>query len=244
MKKYYGALTALFTAAACALRIVELRTGFLPSGLPEGNTVGKLLVCVLLMAAAVFLVPARKLPGRAGTTGSFVSYFPFDGTLPLTLLVSGALLLCASGVWAAATDRRVIVLAPALLRLAGGVSLFAAAALARRGREDVRKLLVPVISLVVQLVISYRANAADPVLAHFYVEILALAAMALLYLCFASFACGLGSVRRFFPLAALSAVLCACVAAQGGDPATLLAYIGRTVVAAAMLAAWQQPENT
>ena len=63
--------------------------------------------------------------------------------------------------------------------------------------------------LVVQLIVTYRANARDSVLGHFYVELLLLAALCLASLYLAAFAYRCGAPRSFAPAAHLALTLAA-----------------------------------
>ena len=63
---------------------------------------------------------------------------------------------------------------------------------------------MPVCFLVVQLIVTYRANARDSVLGHFYVELLLLAALCLASLYLAAFAYRCGAPRSFAPAAHLA----------------------------------------
>ena len=64
----------------------------------------------------------------------------------------------------------------------GAALLYALIAQRRSGAFAPTALLVPVCFLVVQLIVTYRANARDSVLGHFYVELLLLAALLCLLL--------------------------------------------------------------
>lgn len=68
---------------------------------------------------------------------------------------------------------------------------------------------MPVCFLVVQLIVTYRANARDSVLGHFYVELLLLAALCLASLYLAAFAYRCGAPRSFAPAAHLALTLAA-----------------------------------
>ena len=68
---------------------------------------------------------------------------------------------------------------------------------------------MPVCFLVVQLIVTYRANARDSVLGHFYVELLLLAALCLASLYLVAFAYRCGAPRSFAPAAHLALTLAA-----------------------------------
>ena len=69
-------------------------------------------------------------------------------------------------------------------------------ALRRKAEFPGVALLVPVCAMVLALILFYREHAADPILRHYYVETLALAALTVLLLEFAAFAFRGGAPRR------------------------------------------------
>ena len=117
-----------------------------------------------------------------------------------------------------------------VLSLAMAVSLFPAAAACRRSGE--RKpfqgsvLLVPVCCLVVRLVLTYRAESADPALIGYYPEILAVVFLTLAFYRLSSFAFGAGRTRRFALYTAMAAAFCLASLAGGTDLPRLTFYAG------------------
>ena len=95
------------------------------------------------------------------------------------------------------------------LACSGAALLYALIAQRRSGAFAPTALLVPVCFLVVQLIVTYRANARDSVLGHFYVELLLLAALCLASLYLAAFAYRCGAPRSFAPAAHLALTLAA-----------------------------------
>ena len=95
------------------------------------------------------------------------------------------------------------------LACSGAAVLYALIAQRRSGAFAPTALLVPVCFLVVQLIVTYRANARDSVLGHFYVELLLLAALCLASLYLAAFAYRCGAPRSFAPAAHLALTLAA-----------------------------------
>ena len=176
--------TILFLLAAPAARFLELKNNYDPAGLPTGGF--PYLPAVLAAAAVVFLLSARGLPARDAVTADFGGIFRFDGQLTLTAAVLGGFLL-----------------------LAAAALLYALIAQRRSGAFAPTALLVPVCFLVVQLIVTYRANARDSVLGHFYVELLLLAALCLASLYLAAFAYRCGAPRSFAPAAHLALTLAA-----------------------------------
>ena len=95
------------------------------------------------------------------------------------------------------------------LACSGAAVLYALIAQRRSGAFAPTALLMPVCFLVVQLIVTYRANARDSVLGHFYVELLLLAAFCLASLYLAAFAYRCGAPRSFAPAAHLALTLAA-----------------------------------
>ena len=232
MKKLNALLLILFSAAAALLRILEVRTGFDDAGLPVGGFASLALPLVLIAAAAIFVLLARSYPAQRDLSGGMDEYFDFSETLPVMLCVLGAFALFAS---AAASllfsSRSLLTILLAVFRVAAGVSVIYALFALRRGDSlSGVVLLTPVYALVLQLIFVYRATAVDPVLAHFYPEILALAALTAGFLEFSAFAFRNGAPRVFVPLAAMAVVLCVCTAAGTRELSSLLAYPGFALI--------------
>lgn len=232
MKKLNWLLLLLFSAAAVFLRILEVRTGFDEAGLPVGGTASLALPLVLITAAVVFVLLARSYPAQRDLGGSIGEYFDFAETFPVMLCVLGAFALFAS---AAASllfsSRTLLTILLAVFRVAAGVSVIYALFALRRGENfSGVVLLTPVYALVLQLIFVYRATAVDPVLANFYVEILALAALTAGFLEFSAFAFRNGAARIFVPLAATAVVLCVCTAADTRELSLLLLYSGFALI--------------
>ena len=232
MKKLDAVLLILFSAAAAFLRISSLRTGFDDAGLPVGGVASLALPLVLLVAAAIFVLLARSYPTQRDLVGRMDEYFDFAKTLSVMLCVLGAFALFAS---AAASllfsSRTLLTILLAVFRLAAGASVIYALFTLRRG-ESVSGvvLLTPVYALVLQLIFVYRATAVDPVLAHFYPEILALAALTAAFLEFSAFAFRNGAPRIFVPLAAMAVIVCVCTAAGTRELSSLLFYSGFALI--------------
>ena len=245
MKKLDFLLLFLFSGAAALLRARELRTGFDRAGLPVGGAASLALPLVLTAAAAVFLLLARAYGAQRGADGGTDGYFDFSGTLPVTLCVLGAFTLIAGAVLTLVSPLRTLsVILLAVLRFAAGAAvIYALFALRRGGTLPRAALLTPVYALVVQLVFTYRATAVDPVLSHFYVEILALAALAAAFLEFSAFAFRSGAPRVFLPLADMAVVLCVCTAVGARELPTLLLYSGFALVLFGYCAAVNAPER-
>ena len=118
-----------------------------------------------------------------------------------------------------------------LLSILSAASLFPAipACRIRQGEKKTYKrelLLVPVCCLVVRLALTYRAESADPSLADYYVELLAVVFLTLAFYRLSSFGFQAGRTRRFTLYAVLAIVFCLAVLADHPDPARLLFYLG------------------
>ena len=87
--------------------------------------------------------------------------------------------------------------------------LYATTELRRKAEFPGVALLVPVCAMVLALILFYREHAADPILRHYYVETLALAALTVLLLEFAAFAFRGGAPRLLMPASTMSVILCA-----------------------------------
>ena len=193
--------TILFLLAAPAARFLELKNNYDPAGLPTGGF--PYLPAVLAAAAVVFLLSARGLPARDAVTADFGGIFRFDGQLTLTAAVLGGFLLLAAAALRLVSGGMagLELILSVFLACSGAALLYALIAQRRSGAFAPTALLVPVCFLVVQLIVTYRANARDSVLGHFYVELLLLAALCLASLYLAAFAYRCGAPRSFAPAA-------------------------------------------
>lgn len=240
MKTSERLLMLLLSAAAPAARWLELKYGLDLAGLPVGGV--PYLPFVLVLTALFALLAARSLPARDTVTASFGGIFRFDGSLTLTVGVAGAFLLFASAALRLAsfgTAGLNLILA-VFLAVSGAALLYALVALRREGSFAPAALLVPVCCLVVQLIVTYRANARDSVLLHFYPQLLALAALCLAALYLAAFAYRCGSPRQFSAAARMALVLSAAcctdmVLARRFDG--LAAFLGAALLLTAFLEA-------
>ena len=232
MKTLNWLLLILFSAAAAFLRMLELRTGFDEAGLPVGGTASLTLPLVLIVAAAVFVLLARSYPAQRDLSGGIDEYFDFSETLPVMLCVLGAFALIASAAASLLFSSRTLLnILLAVFRVAAGASVIYALFMLRRGESlSGVVLLTPVYALVLQLIFVYRATAVDPILAHFYVEILALAALSAAFLEYSAFAFRNGAPRIFVPLAAMAVILCVCTAVGAQELSSLSFYLGFALI--------------
>ena len=182
--------TILFLLAAPAARLLELKNNYDPAGLPTG---GFPYLPAVLAAA------------------DFGGIFRFDGQLTLTAAVLGGFLLLAAAALRLVSGGMagLELILSVFLACSGAAVLYALIAQRRSGAFAPTALLMPVCFLVVQLIVTYRANARDSVLGHFYVELLLLAALCLASLYLAAFAYRCGAPRSFAPAAHLALTLAA-----------------------------------
>lgn len=193
-------LLALLTVAAAPaawwLRAQQLSAAYDPSsGLPLpldkwGWGLWGLLAGLAVLTALLAL-PERKTESLAQLRGVFPS---------AVLQGAGALLLAAGGAWqlyGLYPDLRSLSALGAAAALAAALGLFGGLRACFGGRTRAGGLLLmPMCAAAVQLVLTYRAHAADPVLRHYEMTLLSLAAAALAAAALAGLAFGAGGRRR------------------------------------------------
>lgn len=100
VKILHWLLLVLFSAAAALARLRLLAVGFDADGLPvpmDLNTMA--LPAVLIVAAVIALIMARRYPAQRELCGSMDLYFAFDrSTLAVLLMVLGSFALIGSAV--------------------------------------------------------------------------------------------------------------------------------------------------
>ncbi len=235
VKILHWLLLALFSAAAALARLRLLAAGFDADGLPVPMDLNTMALPAVLAAAAVAAaIMARRYPSQRELCGSMGLYFTFRrSTLAVMLMVLGSFALIGSAVVSLVFSQRTTPqLLLAAFLAAGAVCLLAALfALRREAEFSGVLLLVPVCALVLRLIFFYREHTADPVLRHFYVETLALAALTVLLLEFAAFAFRGGAPRRLMPASTMSVILCAAALAARPSLAEMLFYFGGAWIA-------------
>ena len=190
VKILHWLLLVLFSAALARLRLPAV--GFDADGLPvpmDLNTM--VLPAVLVVAAVIAVIMARRYPAQRELCGSMDLYFAFDrSTLAVLLMVLGSFALIGSAVCSLVFSLRTTLTMILSVFLAVGAAclLYATTELRRKAEFPGVALLVPVCAMVLALILFYREHAADPILRHYYVETLALAALTVLLLEFAAFA--------------------------------------------------------
>ena len=200
VKILHWLLLVLFSAAAALARLRLLAVGFDADGLPvpmDLNTM--VLPAVLVVAAVIAVIMARRYPAQRELCGSMDLYFAFDrSTLAVLLMVLGSFALIGSAVCSLVFSLRTTLTMILSVFLAACL-LYATTALRRKAEFPGVALLVPVCAMVLALILFYREHAADPILRHYYVETLALAALTVLLLEFAAFAFRGGAPRLLMP---------------------------------------------
>lgn len=228
-------MVALFSAAAVLLRLGLLAHGFDESGLPVAMNAQTLALPVLLAAAVVVTVLlARRLPAQRELCAGMDLYLDFErSTFAVMLMVVGSFALVGSAVCALVfSQRTTLTMLMSAFVAAGAVCLlYATTALRRRTSFPGVVLLVPVCALVLTLILFYRDHAADPILRHYYVETLALAALTVLLLEFAAFAFRNGAPRLLVPVCEMSVILCAAAIAARPALEDILFYAGGICIA-------------
>ena len=242
MKKISWAALIVFSAAAAALRALQCRTGFDEAGLPVGGVLLRAAVPgVLLLAAAYFVLAARRLSAKRGDCGRFSENFHFSGDTTAAACAIIGVFLVMAGAAASVLGRgslRQGALVLAMAAAAGAVCTLGGVFVLYRGVDARGTMqLIPVCSLVIYLVFLYRADASDPVLAGIYVELLALAALTYSALERVAFAFRNGAPRLCFSAGALSVVLALTAAAECRSLAAALLFAGCAFMELGFLAA-------
>lgn len=231
-------LTLCLGAAGAALRLLQNLTGFEPdTGLPiPGNLPGLLLPVLLALSAVLLLWMGRALPkgpvelslGRqlksvnrgglcailVGGCGMAVSgVLEMAGSLGRTataISADGMEIVAAS----AGTDRSGVVMG--LLSVLAGACLLAGLIVCRKASDQEPRILLAVpVLLLARLIFAYRLHSVDPVLANYYIELLALMLLILAFYRLSGFTVQAGSPRMFSLYGDLTAVLSLTLLADG-----------------------------
>ena len=235
VKILHWLLLVLFSATAALARLRLLAVGFDADGLPvpmDLNTM--VLPAVLVVAAVIAVIMARRYPAQRELCGSMDLYFAFDrSTLVVLLMVLGSFALIGSAVCSLVFSLRTTLTMILSVFLAVGAAclLYATTALRRKAEFSGVALLVPVCAMVLALILFYREHATDPILRHYYVETLALAALTVLLLEFAAFAFRNGAPRLLVPVCEMSIILCAAAIAARPALEDILFYAGGICIA-------------
>lgn len=227
--------TAVGSAAALILRLVQDRIGFSPeTGLPvPGSPLTWLLPVFLIALGAALFFLVRRLPARHPDPRAFQDIFSIQGSVaPLFCGITLLVLSGAAEIWsvlsASASPASAGALPSAVPLLSGGLTALAGLCLlppilsASRGRRSCGRrtappslLLLAPAAMVFRLVLAYRTRSSNPTLSAYALEILALSFAALAFFQLASFAFEDGNVRIFSFLSGGGAILCAASLADG-----------------------------
>ena len=152
VKILHWLLLVLFSAAAALARLRLLAVGFDADGLPvpmDLNTM--VLPAVLVVAAVIAVIMARRYPAQRELCGSMDLYFAFDrSTLAVLLMVLGSFTLIGSAACSLVFSLRTTLTMILSVFLAVGAAclLYATTALRRKAEFSGVALLVPVCAMV------------------------------------------------------------------------------------------------
>lgn len=209
-----------------ALRLAQLRTGFdAHTGLSVASLPGTLLAALLGVCALVELVLCLRVPG--GKTGG--QFDPPERAMPC--LVAGSFLLAAGGALLLASAlpaRGVAAMAAGLLAVAAGGGFLLLTRQLRAGAAPGIFPLLPAMFFAVFFVLTvYLPAGSDPVLARYYLPVLASSMTAYAFSRLAGFLRRESSARSFVWTADCAVILClAAMADSLSSPGLLLLYAG------------------
>ena len=211
-----------------ALRLAQLRTGFdSETGLAVASLPGTLLAALLAVCAAAELVLCLRLPGEKAAFD--VQFARPERAVPC--LVAGSFLLAAGGALllvSALPARGVAAMAAGILAVAAaGGFLLLVRQLRAGGTAGVLPLLPALFFAVFFVLTVYLPAGADPVLARYYLPVLAASAAAYALSQLAGFLRRESSARSFVWTADCAVILClAAMADSLSSPGLLLLYAG------------------
>ena len=207
-----------------ALRLWQNLTGFdQNTGLSQASLPGTILVAGLLVLAAAEILLALRLDK---TKASFSRRFAVpDREIPF-LTVGCFLLIAGGGLLAVSSFGQVSGVASMVAGIMAAVSGGCLLALVRTMRSgscvSVTPLLPAMFFGVFLVLAVYLPAADDPVLARYYLPVLASAMVAYAFSLLAGFLRGESSPRSFTPVADLAVILSITAMADGGIPLALL----------------------
>ena len=213
-----------------ALRWAQLKSGFDPeTGLSLRSVPGLVLAAVLiLLIAAEAALCFRMRRGKYSYDGAFRPMEKHD--LPMLaagvlLLAGGSLLLGAAGLAGGGMSALAVAAAAMGVLAAGGILLFARQV--RSGEGRVFPLLPAMVFSVLFLLLVYLPEESNPVLARYYLPVLAASAAAYALSQLAGFLRRESSARSFVWTADCAVILClAAMADSLSSPGLLLLYAG------------------
>ena len=223
MKKSAALITVLTVVAgiiAAVLRRIECNTIFNDEGLAErGAPISIILIIFCVLFAAVVVGFTVSKTGNRTVTGRYESVFHTE--TPAMLVISAVLgaAMIAAGYLnyrtaAVGGTRAIVEGAVGLLAALAGVAFFALSFNAKRGKGGcmLASLLVTIF-VCFYILVTYKKNAADPVLLDNMYVFLALCFSALASYYVAGFAFDRAAVKKTMTMSFISAFLCiiACV---------------------------------
>ena len=217
-----------------SLRWAQLRTGFDPeTGLALRSVPGMVLAAVILLLCAGEAALGFRLPkGKSSYPCCFIPMERRD--LPMLaagslLLGIGSVLLAVPGLTAASPGVLQLAAAAAGVAAAGGILLFVKQT--RSGGGCVFPLLPAMLFTVLFLLLVYLPQESNPVLARYYLPVLAAALAACAFYQLAGFACRESSMGWFVFFGDLAVPLCLAAMADSSENwGQMLAYAGCAMV--------------
>lgn len=207
-----------------SLRWAQLKTGFDPAtGLSRPSVPGTILVALILFLAAAEAVLAFRLPGGKRT---YTNCMAPIGQSYLPLLAGGSLLLAAGAIMLPFGNALNNLTSAAGVITAAGLILFAR--IVRKGGDvKVFPLLPSMIFAVLFLLTVYLPEESNPVLASFYLPVLAAALLACSFYQLAGLTLQECKLRWFVFLGDLTVPLCLASMADCADNlGRMLVYFG------------------
>lgn len=211
-----------------ALRWAELKTGFDPvTGFSRRSAPGLILIAAIVFCAAAELYLCIGLPGGKRT---YLNCLEPMGSTHLAPMAAGSILLCAGAVLLPGWSMLAIITAGAGAASALGLILFVR--LLRSGeRPGAFPLLPAMVFSVLFVLIVYLPEESNPVLARFYLPVLAAALASCTFYHLTGLTCRESKLRWFVFCGDLAVPLClASMADCAGSWGRMMIYFGFALV--------------
>lgn len=211
-----------------SLRWAQLKTGFDPeTGLSRTSVPGMALAAIILLLAAAEAVWSIRLP--KGKRSYLNCMEPIEKNA-VPALVGGSFLLGFGGLLSLEWGPLGILSAACGIAAAVGLIIFTQQ-LRKNGKVQMPALLPSMVFSVLFLLTVYVPEESNPVLARYYLPVLAAALSACMFYQLAGFTCREGKLRWFVFFGDLSVVLClAAMADCAGRWGRMLVYFGFALV--------------
>ena len=211
-----------------ALRWAQLRTGFDPeTGLSRSSVPGTVLAVLILLLIVVEAVLCFRLPRGKRSYLNCMDPIAKNALIPIA---AGSVLLCGGAIG----DHRFGVLSILAAGAGAGamVCLINFVRLLRKdGKPSVLLLLLPMVFSVLFLLTVYIPEESNPVLARYYLPVLAAAMAACAFYQLAGLVCREGKLGWFVFFGDLTVVLClASIADCSGDWGRMFVFFGFALV--------------